>query len=195
MSIFTDILSSLTRKRSPYKDKKSNHIFYKIVGSINDGEFTLQCVNTSAIFYAKITDIVFDTDILDGLHPIQSCFIGIEYAKHIKKYEPYSKAIKANNQKMNQYSLNRYGCYSLCYQNRNGELCFINNITNEKFIMDARDIALSEELITEFDATQTFYIGLLAGFKINNPTKKNKDNSDIKRQNLYLVKGNSCENY
>ena len=67
---------------------------------------------------------------------------------------------------MNQYSLNRYGCYSLCYQNRNGKLCFIHNITNEQFIMDAYDIAFCEELIAEFDSTQAFYIGLLAGSKI-----------------------------
>ena len=37
--------------------------------------------------------------------------------------------------------------------------------------MDPRDIALTEELISEFDAAQAFYIGLTAGIKINNPTK------------------------
>jgi hypothetical protein len=54
--------------------------------------------------------------------------------------------------------------------------------------MDPRDIALSEELITEFDATQAFYIGLLAGLKINNIAKQNEKYLEIKRPMLYLVK-------
>ena len=185
MSLLAEILSSFIRRNSRYKDIKSNHVFYKIVDSINNNEFALQCINTNTLFYAKITDIIFDTDILYGLHPVQSCFIGIEYAKYIKKHKHPSKT---NSQKINQYSLSRYGYYSLCYQNRNGELCFINNITNEQLIMDPRDIALSEELINEFDAAQAFYIGLLAGLKINNPAKQNKNYSEIKQPLLYLVK-------
>ncbi|MEO8400308.1 MAG: hypothetical protein ABI597_00745 [Gammaproteobacteria bacterium] len=54
--------------------------------------------------------------------------------------------------------------------------------------MDARDIALSKKLITEFDATQAFYIGLLAGLKINNPAKQNREHLNTKQPNLYLVK-------
>jgi hypothetical protein len=185
MSLLAEILSSFIRRNSKYKDIKSNHIFYKIVDTNNNNEFTLQCINTNALFYAKISDIVYDTDILYGLHPVQSCFIGIEYAKYIKKHKHNSKT---NAQKINQYSLSRYGCYSLCYQNRNGELCFINNITNEQFIMDSRDVALSEELINEFDAAQAFYIGLLAGLKINNLAKQNENYSKIKRPLLYVVK-------
>jgi hypothetical protein len=56
-------------------------------------------------------------------------------------------------------------------KNREGSICFVNISTNEKFIMDPRDIALTEQLIQEFDAAQAFYIGLFAGLKINNPTK------------------------
>lgn len=182
MSLLAEILSNFIQRNSKHKDIKSNHIFYKIVDSTNNNEFALQCINTNALFYAKITDVVFDTDILYGLHPVQSCFIGIEYAKYIKKHTSNSKT---HPQKINQYSLSRYGHYNLCYQNRNGELCFINNLTNEQFIMDPRDIALSEELINEFDAAQAFYIGLLAGLKINSSAKQNKN---PKKPLLYLVK-------
>ena len=38
--------------------------------------------------------------------------------------------------------------------------------------MDPRDIALSEELIQEFDAAHAFHIGLYAGHKMNNPIEK-----------------------
>lgn len=188
MGLLADILFRISKSNSKDASIKSNFIFYKIVDSINDNKFTLQCINTSALFYANISDIVFDSYILQGLHPVQSCFIGIEYAKYIKKYETNLKNSRINNQKMNQYSLNRYGYYSLCYQHRNGELCFVNNYTNEQFAMDPRDIALTEELITEFDATQAFYIGLLAGLKINNPTKHADKCLNREQSYLYLVK-------
>jgi len=183
MSLLSEIFSHFTRKNSKFKDVKSNYIFYKIV-DLNDGVFALQCINTSALFYAKITDIIYDTDILYRLHPIQSCFIGIEYANYIKSHNP---DLNISNKKMEPYSLSRYGCYNLSYQNRNGDLIFINNNTNEQFIMDPRDIALCEELITEFDATQAFYIGLSAGLKINNPAKQRNAPNKIMRH-LYLIK-------
>ena len=55
--------------------------------------------------------------------------------------------------------------------------------------MDPRDIALSEEIITEFDASQAFYIGFLAGLKINIFIDTiNSNHSKIKKPTLYLVK-------
>jgi hypothetical protein len=107
--------------------------------------------------------------------------------EYIKKHEPKNKMTNTNSKKMNQHSLDRYGCYSLCYQNRNGEICFKNNLTNEQFIMDPRDIALTEELITEFDATQAFYIGILAGLKINNFASQSEASKN-KRPDLYIIK-------
>jgi len=58
-------------------------------------------------------------------------------------------------------------------------IAFINTKTNQDFLMDPRDIALSEELIQEFDAAQAFYIGLWAGLKLNNTTN-NKKQSHLK---------------
>jgi hypothetical protein len=54
--------------------------------------------------------------------------------------------------------------------------------------MDPRDITLSEELISEFDAAQAFYIGLLAGLKLNNPINKLKIFQESKKTNLWIVK-------
>jgi len=88
-------------------DEKSNYIFYQIVDINNDQEYVLQCINKRDIFHLKITDIVFDTDILHGLHPVQSCFIGIEYAKHLKKFHDNK------NQKSSKHSISRYGKYSI----------------------------------------------------------------------------------
>lgn len=188
MNFLTKILLNLLPQKIKHKEKNSNYIFYKIIDSFNDNTFTLQCINTNTIFYAKITDIIFDTNLLHGLHPIQACFIGIEYAKHIKKHESSLNTTNISSKKMNPHSLNRYGCYSLSYQNRNGELYFINKETNEQFIMKPIDIAFSKELIAEFDATQAFYIGLLAGLKIDCAAHQNKNYTNIRPPILYLIK-------
>lgn len=184
MGLLADIFSNFVgRNPKKFLDVKSSYIFYKIVDSVENEEYTLQCINTNAIFHANIYDMVFDLDILHGLHPIQACYIGIEYAKYIKRFVPPLEIKKIHNNNITKYSVSRYGCYHLCYQNRNGDLAFTNIMTDEEFIMDSRDIALSEELIGEFDSAQAFYIGLTAGIKINNPVKK----LDMPRPHLRIV--------
>ena len=172
MSLLVKICSKfISASRKTHVREKANYVFYKIVDSFGSEEYSLQCINTSAIFHAKIYEIVFDQDILCGLHPIQACYIGIEYANFIKKSRNQLELKKIQHENFNKYSSCRYGNYSLSYQNRFGELSFINTITSDEFIMDPRDIALNQGLISEFDASQAFYIGLVAGIKINNPVK------------------------
>lgn len=171
-SISGIFLGLICKKNDHSINEKSNYIYYKIVDFIKNEKYALQCINTSAIFYASISEIVLDTDILYALHPIQACYIGIEYARHIKKHNFQKTVQKNKNYKINSYPGCRYGKYNLYSQDRQGNLCFINITTHHEVIMDARDIALSEELISEFDASQAFYIGLQAGLKINNPIKK-----------------------
>lgn len=169
-NIFYSIVSKKNHRQS---NKRSDYIFYKIVDfNPTEETYTLQCFNSRPTFTASITEIIYDIDILHGLHPIQACYIGIEYAKHLKTSNSTTTPQHEQKQKFNKYSACRYGKYVLCYQNRKGEVCFIDQNTNAEFIMDPRDIALSEELIQEFDATQAYYIGLLAGLKMNNPTPK-----------------------
>ena len=61
---------------------------------------------------------------------------------------------------------------------------------DEQFLMDPRDIALSRELIEEFDAAQAFYIGVWAGFKfVNSVINTQEHNKKRNIANLQLVKG------
>lgn len=156
-------------------DKRSNHIFYKIVDlNIPKNEYILQCINTKAVIALRIEEIVFDIDILHGLHPIQACYVGIEYANYLEKNDT-PMALKNNQkEKLDKCSVSRYGRYELSYQNRKGEILFVDRHNGKEFLMDPRDAALSEEIIQDFDAAQAFYIGLLAGLKLKNPTLNNK---------------------
>jgi hypothetical protein len=160
-----------TKKCNYNKDDRACYIIYKIVDLIpTNNLFVLQCINTKAIFYLHLSDIVSDSDILYSLHPIQACYIGIEYAKLIKTASFIPN--KDTEKKINKQSICRYGKYTLLFQNREKKICFLDNSTNEEFLMTAVDIAISQELIQEFDAAQAFHIGFLAGVKINGTHKK-----------------------
>lgn len=167
MSIFAQLLLSFSRNNQKSEiEKRSRYIFYKIVDHSDEWKYLLQCINTKATFQAEITDIVFEKKILRGLHPVQSCYIGIEYSKFLKQTQHSPIKRSSCQEDLIEHPISRYGSYSLCYQNRKSEICFIHKTTLEEFFMDARDIALSEELITEFDSTESFYIGMIAGFKL-----------------------------
>lgn len=177
--------------RNSEKNSKNGFIFYKIVDSAFENEeecYKIQCINTKAIFNAKMEEIVFDTSILYSLHPIQACYIGIEYAQYLnKKNNKETISEKKQKQLFNHDQTHRYGNYQLCFQDRKGKVCFKHTKTNKEFLMDPRDIALSKELIEDFDASQAFYIGLLAGIKLHNPTAKHEASNTAKKPNLRLI--------
>ena len=142
---------------------KSEYIFYKIVSfNKKNNKYLLQCFNTKATFFSSLNEIVSDKDILYGLHPVQACYIGIEFSKHLINYPMTYE----NNRCTPRFNC-RYGTLSLRYQDRDKNLCFIDKKTQKEFVMNPYDIALSEELINEFDAIQAFYVGILSGYKIN----------------------------
>lgn len=174
--------------RTTNKVDLNDFILYKIVDSYSKGQveyFKMQCINTKAIFDAIIQDIIFDEDILYGLHPIQGCYIGIEYEKTIK-FKSSNTEVKPRSL-FSKYSASRYGNNHLLYQNRNGLLGFESKITGEQFLMDPRDIALSKSLIEEFDTVQAFCIGVLAGLKFANPKTEESTLSQTKTPYLRLV--------
>ncbi|MCD6040294.1 MAG: hypothetical protein K0S27_1694 [Gammaproteobacteria bacterium] len=176
-------------KNNRVTDKKSRYIFYKIVDSSHEKEkLILQCVKTRAFFNSSILEIVSDKSILHGLHPVQACFIGIEYASSCKKSN-FSLGAACHNKKIrsDKYEYCRYGTYKICYQDRTGNVCFSDRKTNEVFLMDPQDIALSEELIQEFDAAQAFYIGVFTGLKLNDAPMRKINLSKNNKPYLRLV--------
>ena len=143
---------------------------YKIIdrNETKNDVYIIQCVNSKSIFEACISEIVCDKDILYGLHPLQACFIGIEYAqfsksnRHNLKNHAKSSAIKSQVIQ---------GILRLKYQDRKGDICFINCKTNKEQVMNPKDIAFSDNIISHFDSEQSFFIGMCAGKKICNSSE------------------------
>jgi hypothetical protein len=169
MKAMAEIFFGLIKKRS--QEERDNFIFYKIVDFYEETkEYILQCINTKACMNLNLASLIFDMDILFALHPIQSCYIGIECGRYFKEILSVSAA-QNKQQKWEHQAIHRYGEYIMLSQNRKGNICFISQLTNQEFIMDPRDIALSENLIREFDAIQAFHIGCMAGIKMCSPVR------------------------
>lgn len=185
MGIFASSFMSYIRKaRMNNPDARSAHIFYKLVDIIGDDEYIIQCINTKATFIASISDIVFDKEILNGLHPLQSCYIGIEYAKHLEWASANHLLVAESSKKHKEPLVSRYGRYLICYQNRKGDVCFVDQRTNREQLMDPCVMVFTEALIGEFDAAQAFHLGIFAGLKL----KKQKKHDAPKKPYLKLVK-------
>lgn len=166
---------------------KEQYIFYKIVDfNERDEAYKLQCINTTRTFYATLLEIIADNDILYGLHPIQACFIGLEYAKLLRNID---NNIEINTLKSNleNYTGSRYGKYRVIYQKTKGITVFIDKSTEETYSQDARDLALSAEYIKEFDAIDAFFIGQEAGRLLISP-QRTVDKDIPTKPKLTLVK-------
>lgn len=180
---FLSSVISVIQKKYDVGETTHNNVFYKIVASesINGKErYKIQCINTNAIFQMGICEIINDMEILQHLHPVQACYVGIEYAKNPF---PITEDIFLKNIKKGG-SLHERSTFHLKHQDREGKICFIDRRSDQEFLMDPKDIALSKELIEKFSSKQAFRIGIMAGQKIQNPVKI----SQYKKPFLQLVK-------
>lgn len=179
---FSDTLLWLTEKYHKRTSRK-NYIFYRIVDYIADtDEFLLQCINTKATFSMSLCDLILDSEVLFGLEPGQACFIGLKYSQL-----QHSASIDASKLSHETIPLqSRYGLFIIENKLPNGALQILHKKTYERIVMDPRDIALSEEMINEFDASQAFYIGVLSDGNIEKP--RSNPTRQFKNTHLRIIK-------
>jgi hypothetical protein len=161
MSLAHKLIEKIIDLKKPASSKLEDFVFYRLVSySVKNREATykIQCINTNRIFYASLQELIFDESILGGLHPLQACYIGLKHAKQLAELKSYNHSGHAN-------CSNRYGAYSLVFQDRFGNAGFLDTVSRKQFLMAPSEIVLSESLISNFDAAQAFQIGVLAGLK------------------------------
>jgi hypothetical protein len=179
MDLINKLLISLRKIFSNTTNSIAEYVFFKIVDVNKKNVYTLQCVNSKSNFQANILEIILDAHILNGLHPLQSCFIGIEYAKYLKNNKVTPPCIKQTNI-TNTRVTQKDSQLKIRYQTRRGEICYIDQNTNEEFITYPKDIAFSKNIIEKFHAEQAFYIGVCTGLRMHNLP-----------ENLFYLNGNN----
>ncbi len=167
MEFFKQLAKFINKFYTSEKHKISKYVFYKIIdiNSNKSNVYIIQCINSKSIFESHINEIVYDFDLLHSLHPLQACFIGIEYRKFISQEAIFKNNI--NISFINQNVSQTYGTFKIKSQDRKNNLCFIDIITLEEISMKPKEIAFSDRLLSKFHAADAFFIGICAGQEIH----------------------------
>jgi len=160
------------------RNKLESYVFYKIIDQdLKTETYRLICINTNGTFKCSLDELIKDKTILFGLHPLQSCLIGIEHGKYLK-----GKGFSFEFSK--EFAKKKAGQYQLLYLDREGKVAFVDLKTNDRHILEPIEIVDDPPTISKFNACQAYYIGVLAAF--NN---LNKLQTDLKkRSHLKLIK-------
>lgn len=177
------VMDFIGYRQRKWEDTKTQFVLYKIVDSFKENWFYIQCINTKGFFEISLSELVFDLQILHGLHPIQACFTGIKYAQSLSLANNDSQQKPIGSGVME----NRYGLYSLLWRTRAGLLVFEDTRDKNQWEMSAMQIASKKKIISEFDAAQAFHIGLLAGSEMKKKPVPSELNNH-KKVSLRLVK-------
>ncbi len=156
-----------------YKLLHNNYVHYRIVDFENkNANYKVQCINTKVFLHFTATELMMDLYILERLHPIQSCYLGLKHAN--------DNFIDFNN----IWLKSRYGKYKLQSQMRNLDIEVVKIRNNEALFFSLEEI-IQTALIKNFDSIQALYLGIMMGKKINRIEPYNNRSTDF---NLKLIK-------
>jgi len=142
-----------------------NNNLYRIIDVNKQDIYTLQCINTKSIFEATILEIIYNLNLLSGLSSTQSCYIGIEYSNYLKNHSDN----QYNGYKNHSFEdINPGYQYKILYQDRDGNICYLDKYTNEVNIKGPHEIVLLDNIINKFNSLEAFYIGMCVGSKSRN---------------------------
>lgn len=131
--------------------KMYNYVAYRIVEfNEHSGYYGIQCVNTSIVIYLHKYELMSNIYILERLHPIQTCYLGLMYNDHQM----------LNLEKLSLKS--RYGKYILYGQTRNFDICLIDKNKNSLMTIPC-DLLIDLSILNELDSIQSLYIGIMMG--------------------------------
>jgi hypothetical protein len=125
----------------------------------------IRCRGTRTIIKTTFEAIICDDKILQGLAPLQACFLGGYIGRALRaKYEKKIALRKIN--KMSFLLKNTSSRYRLVYQNRSGEVAYYDRRFKQEYVEHPITVSSNELIITNFDSSQACYIGILAGISM-----------------------------
>jgi hypothetical protein len=131
-------------------------VAYKIKRCGKTHEFIVRCLQSKTVFCRTLPELALDLTLIYQLSPTQSCSLGLECGEYLNDITP------TNPSDATEISP---GIFVIQYQDREGNICYLNRITQQISTMKPEKLAFSSRLITQFNAAQAFYIGLSVGIK------------------------------
>jgi len=120
---------------------------------------------TRTIIKADLGSIISDAKIIDGLSPEQACLIGGYFGRVLRKSLESNKALK-KAKRLSFLLKNNRGQYRIVFENRSGEVGYLDQKTKKEFIEHPLTMAKNSYIISKFDPSQACYIGILAGISM-----------------------------
>lgn len=138
----------------------------------------LRCVGSRMVVKFKIEEFVSDVSLVDKLPAKQACVLGGCYGRILRAAMEGREALN-KVKKMNFLLSNKSGRYKIIFQNRNGDIGYLDQKTRQEFIEPPLTLVNNDYVISEFDPTQACYIGILAGISLEKAVSSGMLNTEI----------------
>ncbi|MCP4475524.1 MAG: hypothetical protein GY821_13360 [Gammaproteobacteria bacterium] len=123
----------------------------------------LQIKNKKTVLKIKIATLMQSPWLMESLSPLDACQIGVFYGAKPHMEDPCASSSPPHIVQHPFYLKASISRYQLISEDRDQLLHYLDSITKQVFIESPLTIVQSHYVIRNFDATQAFYIGYLAG--------------------------------
>ena len=135
--------------------------------------------NKSMVFKCSLEEAIVDKTLIKGLSPQEACWLGGYYGRALRHNSGRTAII--NTTKHISFKLRDIGGrYKMVFQDRDGTIGYLDKKTRKEFKEHPLATANSQ-VISEFDATQACYIGILAGISFEKATSLDKKDTSALR--------------
>ena len=145
------------------KNIRCPRVYYRI-SSVDAEEQTviLHIIHKSVFIKQTFSEIISDSEMIEGLSCKEACWIGVYYGKALRSALDRKSHLK-HIKKPNYLLKHRYGRYKIISENRDGTIECIHIKSRKEISTSPIYIAKDTAFINHFDANQACYIGILAG--------------------------------
>lgn len=137
----------------------------------------IHCRGTRTVIKTTIEAVVSDYRLIAGLSPVQACLIGGYVGRAIQAKHHDGNAIK-ETRKMSFLLENHDGQYRIVFQDRSGQVGYVDKKSKQEFVELPLTIVKNEYAISRFDPSQACYIGILAGISLEKAILRNQKTGD-----------------
>jgi hypothetical protein len=125
----------------------------------------IRCRGNRMVMKLTFAGVLRDEKLIAGLPALQACILGGYIGRALRASRSGRDALRRAKQ-MTFLLKNKCGRYKMVYQNRTGEVGYIDKKTKREFLEQPLVIVNHDYIMKEFDPSQACYVGILAGISM-----------------------------
>lgn len=143
-------------------------------------QIAFQLKGKAIIVRCTFAEAIANHAVINGLLPTDACWIGGYYGRAMRASMEGRQALRTAKN-MTFLLKNNFGRYKIIFQNRDGEIGYIDNKTKQEFIEHPLTLVTNEYIVNHFDPSQACYLGILAGISMEKGLSSDKHSQDLDR--------------